>query len=65
MPFSEMTVVNLAGASKAAMLGMTKISMAAGPVALPLVIAGALGSLLLMDQAASRTAHIIVKSGDT
>ncbi|WP_069186207.1 hypothetical protein [Candidatus Terasakiella magnetica] len=47
---------------KIALAGITKAAIAAGPVGLPVVIAGSFGSLILMETAASKTNEIILRN---
>ncbi|WP_135079687.1 hypothetical protein [Terasakiella sp. SH-1] len=46
---------------KLALAGVTKAAVAAGPIGLPIAIAGSFGSLILMETAASKTNELILK----
>ncbi len=64
MAIAEITILKTIVATKAALLGAVKIGIAAGPVGLPLVIAGGVGSILFMDKAAAKTVRMVTENTD-
>ncbi|OEJ68228.1 hypothetical protein [Magnetovibrio blakemorei] len=63
MAILELTLLKGVAVTKCALLGLAKVGLAMGPIGVPMLVVGSIGSLMLMDQAAAKTAqYIIVKN---
>ena len=63
MAVAELSILKIIAAAKTALLGVTKFAIVAGPIRVPLVIVGGVGTVLAMNIATAQTVRVIRHDG--